>query len=71
MPRKWVFSGSKPRNVQQALAIDTLACFTHDYPTLPDDVVDAIYPIYEDLSNVKELERCFGGFTQNNNENYN
>ncbi|GBP34775.1 hypothetical protein EVAR_21839_1 [Eumeta japonica] len=30
-----------------------------------------IYPIYEDLSNVKLLERCVGGFTQNNNESYN
>ena len=28
-------------------------------------------PIYTDLSNGKSLERCVGGFTQNNNERYN
>lgn len=28
-------------------------------------------PIYEDLSKDELLERCLGGFTQNNNESYN
>ncbi|XP_015179220.1 PREDICTED: uncharacterized protein LOC107067854 isoform X1 [Polistes dominula] len=56
---------------QQALATDTLSSYTHDYPTLPADVAETIYPIYEDLSNVKLLERCVGGFTQNDNESYN
>ena len=28
-------------------------------------------PIYEDLSKDELLERCAGGFTQNNNENFN
>ncbi|GFX71930.1 uncharacterized protein TNCV_1443531 [Trichonephila clavipes] len=51
---------------QQALATDTLSSYTYDYPTLPADVTKVIYPIYEDLSNVKLLERCVGGFTQNN-----
>ncbi|GFY59828.1 uncharacterized protein TNIN_353101 [Trichonephila inaurata madagascariensis] len=52
---------------QQELATDTLLSYTHDYPTLPADVAEAIYPIYEDHSNVKLLERCVGGFTQNYN----
>lgn len=56
---------------QQVLATDTLSSYTHDYPALPADVAEAIYPIYENLSNVNLLERCVGGFTQNNNESYN
>ncbi|XP_015187388.1 PREDICTED: uncharacterized protein LOC107072161 isoform X3 [Polistes dominula] len=56
---------------QQALATDTLSSYTYDYTTLSADVAEVIYPIYEDLSNVKLLERCVGGFTQNNNESYN
>ncbi|GFY54751.1 uncharacterized protein TNIN_72081 [Trichonephila inaurata madagascariensis] len=55
---------------QQVLATDT-SSYTHDYLILPADVAEAIYPIYEDLSNLKLLERCVGGFTQNNNESYN
>jgi len=31
----------------------------------------AIKPIYEDLSKDTLLERCLGGFNQNNNESYN
>ncbi|GFU69623.1 uncharacterized protein TNCV_2503431 [Trichonephila clavipes] len=53
---------------QQVLATDTLSSYIHDYPTLPADVAEAIYPIYKDLRNVKFLEKCVGGFTQNNNE---
>lgn len=30
-----------------------------------------MYSIYTDISNEKLLERCVGGFTQNNNESYN
>ncbi|GFY37891.1 uncharacterized protein TNIN_69531 [Trichonephila inaurata madagascariensis] len=56
---------------QKALATDTLSSYTHDYPTLPADVAAAIHPIYEELNNVKLLERCVGGFIQNNNESYN
>ncbi|GFX62203.1 uncharacterized protein TNCV_3305771 [Trichonephila clavipes] len=56
---------------QQALATDTLSSYTHDYPTLPADVTEAIYPMYEDLSNVKLLEKYVGGFSLNNNESYN
>lgn len=45
--------------------------FKHSYPALPQDVLNAIKPIYEDLSKEELLERCVGGFTQNNNESYN
>lgn len=31
------------------------------YQTLPDDVLNAIRPIYEDLSNNNLLEHCLGG----------
>ncbi|GFY53619.1 uncharacterized protein TNIN_202271 [Trichonephila inaurata madagascariensis] len=56
---------------QQALATYTLSSYTHDYPTLPADIAEATYPIFEDLGRVKYLERCVGRFTQNNNESYN
>ncbi|GFU82085.1 uncharacterized protein TNCV_1389881 [Trichonephila clavipes] len=56
---------------QQALATNTLSSYTHDYPTLPADVAEAIYPIYKDFNIVELLEKCIGGFTQNNNESYN
>lgn len=45
--------------------------FKHSYQSLPFDVLQAIKPIYEDLSKKELLERCVGGFTQNNNESYN
>ncbi|GFW85403.1 hypothetical protein TNCV_144481 [Trichonephila clavipes] len=45
---------------QQALATDTLSSYTHDYPTLPADVAEAIYPIYEGFRNVKLLESALG-----------
>jgi len=48
-----------------------LSSFKHDYQPLPQDVAEAVHPIYTDLSNKKLLERCIGGFTQNNNESYN
>ncbi|GFY77699.1 uncharacterized protein TNIN_432421 [Trichonephila inaurata madagascariensis] len=41
---------------QQALATYTLSSYTHDYPTLPADIAEATYPIYEDLGNIKYLE---------------
>ncbi|XP_074098848.1 uncharacterized protein LOC141527326 [Cotesia typhae] len=56
---------------QKARALGTLPSYKHDYEDLPPDVATAIFPIYEDLSNKKLLERCVGGFTQNNNESYN
>jgi len=38
--------------------------FKHDYDALPDDVLDAIKPIYEALSSPALLQRCLGGFTK-------
>ncbi|KYN23128.1 hypothetical protein ALC57_04462 [Trachymyrmex cornetzi] len=43
----------------------------HNYSALPRTVLDAIKPIYEDLSNDKLLERRVGGYTQNSNESFN
>lgn len=48
-----------------------ITSFKHTYTALPADVLKAIKPIYEDLSKKELLERCVGGFTQNNNESYN
>lgn len=45
--------------------------FKHEYTPLPEDVLNAIKPIYEDLSKDELLERCLGGFTQNTNESLN
>lgn len=56
---------------QKAKAAGTLRDFTHDYLALPKVVLNAIKPIYDDLSTDKLLERCVGGYTQNNNESYN
>ena len=36
-----------------------------------EKILKAIKPIYEDLSSRTLLERCLGGFTQNNNESFN
>ncbi|XP_063986122.1 uncharacterized protein LOC135167084 isoform X2 [Diachasmimorpha longicaudata] len=56
---------------QQASASNNLSSFKHNYTPLPDDVLTAMKPIYEDLSKDELLERCVGGFTQNNNESFN
>ena len=56
---------------KKAEAAKTLQSFKHSYSALPDDVLQAIKPVYEDLSSDTLLERCLGGFTQNNNESYN
>ncbi|XP_025261971.1 uncharacterized protein LOC105256709 [Camponotus floridanus] len=56
---------------QKAAAANALDSFKHTYSALPKDVLDAIKPIYEDLSKDALLERCVGGFTQNNNESLN
>ena len=63
-PKSWCSS-------QRAVAANELSTFKHDHPSLPRDIADAIIPIYTDLSNEKLLERCVGGFTQNNNESDN
>ncbi|XP_044592130.1 uncharacterized protein LOC123270228 [Cotesia glomerata] len=56
---------------QKALATTGVENFNHDYTPLPQDVIEAIKPIYEDLSKDELLERCLGGFTQNANESLN
>ncbi|KAL7298547.1 hypothetical protein TKK_0008323 [Trichogramma kaykai] len=56
---------------QRASAEKSLKKFKHDYKPFLDDDLAAIKPIYKELSSDKLLERCVGGFTQNNNESYN
>ncbi|XP_074098281.1 uncharacterized protein LOC141526972 [Cotesia typhae] len=56
---------------QHAEARGELDTYSHDYSPLPSDVLKAIKPIYEDLSNENLLSRCIGGFNQNNNERFN
>lgn len=56
---------------QKAMANGQIDSYTHDYSPLPEDVLKAIEPIYKLLSEQKLLERCVGGFTQNNNESLN
>ena len=47
-----------------------LAEYSHK-PTLSDEVLSEITPIYENLSSENLLQRCIGGFTQNNNKSPN
>ena len=49
---------------QRANAEGTLAHYKHK-DALPQEVIDAITPVYEDLSRKELLERFLGGFTQN------
>ena len=56
---------------KKALATTGVQNFKHEYTPLPQDVIEAIKPIYEDLSKDELLERCVGGFTQNANESLN
>lgn len=55
---------------QKANAVGNLKNYVHK-PALPDIVQTAIKPVYEALSNEELLQRCLGGFTQNNNESLN
>ncbi|XP_011688297.1 PREDICTED: uncharacterized protein LOC105450244 [Wasmannia auropunctata] len=55
---------------QQAKAENKLADYKYK-TALPDKVLKAITPVYEELSNKDLLERCVGGYTQNNNESLN
>ena len=48
---------------QKAAATMGLADFKHKDP-LPQDVLEAIKPIYEDLTKEDLLERCVGGLHQ-------
>ncbi|XP_036148684.1 uncharacterized protein LOC118647819 [Monomorium pharaonis] len=55
---------------QVAKANNKLTEYVHK-PALHQDVIKAITPIYEELSRDDLLERCVGGYTQNNNESLN
>ena len=55
---------------QKSKANNNLDQYIHKTP-LHKDVVVAITPIYEDLSDKELLKKCLGGFTQNNNESFN
>ncbi|KYN14574.1 hypothetical protein ALC57_13208, partial [Trachymyrmex cornetzi] len=55
---------------QEACAENNLNSYKHK-PALPIEVFNAIKPIYEDLSRDDLLERCLGGYNQNNNECFN
>lgn len=55
---------------QQAKAQGNLSDYEHK-PALSSDVLKAITPIYEELSNENLLTRCVGGYTQNSNESLN
>lgn len=52
---------------QRANANSQLDTFTHEYRALPENVLNAIKPIYENLSQDALLEQCIDDFTQNNN----
>lgn len=54
----------------KAIADGTHANFLHK-TIMPSSVMDAIKPIFKDLSHPKLLCRCLGGKTQNNNESIN
>ncbi|XP_066583306.1 LOW QUALITY PROTEIN: uncharacterized protein [Prorops nasuta] len=56
---------------QRAKASNELDSYQQSYTSLPADVLEAIRPIYDDLSKTELLQRCIGGFTQKNNESLN
>ncbi|KAL1488468.1 hypothetical protein ABEB36_014939 [Hypothenemus hampei] len=50
---------------QRTEANGEIDSYTYDYPSLPQNVLIAIKPIYEDLSADNLLSRCIGGYNQN------
>ena len=56
---------------QKALATTGVKKFKHNYTPRPADIMIAIQPVYEGLSEDELLERCLGRFTQNANESLN
>lgn len=56
---------------QQAKTKGELCDFSHDYSVLPESVLKAIKPIYENLSTDALLEGCVGSYTHNSNESCN
>lgn len=55
---------------QKCVSDGTVQSFKHP-ATLPIPVMDAIKPIFNDLSHPRLLQRCLGGKTQNANESLN
>lgn len=43
----------------------------YDHQEVPQDVINAIEPIYKDLTKEELLEKCTGAHNQNNNESFN
>lgn len=56
---------------QKALATTGVENFRHNYTPLLEDVIQALKPIYQDLSKKELLERCLGCYAQNANESLN
>lgn len=56
---------------RQAEASGTLGSFKHTREPFNPTVLQAIKPIYQDLSSDELLERCLGAHTQNSNESLN
>lgn len=54
----------------KAVLSKTLSKFKHNNP-VPKSVMDAIKPIFKDLTNPILLKKCLGGRTQNPNESFN
>lgn len=54
----------------KATSKKTLMNFKHT-SSIPSAVMEAIKPIYVDLTDKNLLEKCVGGFTQNSNESFN
>ncbi|XP_018309191.1 uncharacterized protein [Mycetomoellerius zeteki] len=55
---------------QKAKASDSLHEYQHKRP-LSQEIFNILKLVYEDLSRDDLLNRCLGGFTQNNNESFN
>ena len=55
----------------KALPTTGINIYKQDCDPLSQDVLAAIKPVYEDLSEDELLIRCLGGHTQNNNESLN
>ncbi|KYN11085.1 hypothetical protein ALC57_16744, partial [Trachymyrmex cornetzi] len=45
--------------------------YVHSYDAFSSEVLEAIRPVYNDLSAEALLQRCVDGFNQNNNKSYN
>ncbi|XP_011859127.1 PREDICTED: uncharacterized protein LOC105556642 [Vollenhovia emeryi] len=55
---------------QRAKASGQLADYQHK-PAMRQEIFNALRPVYEELTRDDLLQRCLGGYTQNNNECFN